>query len=144
MTGANAKRVMKGEAPVEEVPTVAQLAQQKELREAYMQLSLVDSYSVKEGRLVARVGEEEVRDVFLEGYTKVIERLKGEMEKGGDDAIHAEKILRLLGRFDVRDRKVVLDKYTALLYQHSLDSVNVEEVMEKVKKEVEERGIKMD
>lgn len=135
---------MKGEAPVEEVPTVAQLAQQKELREAYMQLSLVDSYSVKEGRLVARVGEEEVRDVFLEGYTKVIERLKGEMEKGGDDAIHAEKILRLLGRFDVRDRKVVLDKYTALLYQHSLDSVNVEEVMEKVKKEVEERGIKMD
>ena len=129
---------------MEEVPTVAQLAQQKELREAYMQLSLVDSYSVKEGRLVARVGEEEVRDVFLEGYTKVIERLKGEMEKGGDDAIHAEKILRLLGRFDVRDRKVVLDKYTALLYQHSLDSVNVEEVMEKVKKEVEERGIKMD
>ena len=140
MTGANAKRVMKGEAPVEEVPSVAQLAQQKELREAYTQLSLVDSYSVREGRLVARVGEEEVRDVFLEGYTKVIERLKGEIEQGGEDAMHAEKVLRMLGKFDVRDRKIVLDKYAALLYQHSLDSVNVEEVMEKVKKEVEEQG----
>ena len=135
VTGANARRVMAGEAPVEDAPSVAQLAQQK-------QLSLVDSYRVRDGRLVARVGEEEVRDVFLEGYTRVIERLKGEIEKGGEEAAHAEKILRMLGKFDVRDRKIVLDKYTALLYQHSLDSVNVEEVMEKVKKEVEERNAK--
>jgi hypothetical protein len=142
VTGANARRVMAGEAPVEDAPSVAQLAQQKELGEAYTQLSLVDSYRVRDGRLVARVGEEEVRDVFLEGYTRVIERLKGEIEKGGEEAAHAEKILRMLGKFDVRDRKIVLDKYTALLYQHSLDSVNVEEVMEKVKKEVEERNAK--
>ncbi|KAK8821430.1 hypothetical protein WA538_000798 [Blastocystis sp. DL] len=142
VTGANARRVMAGEAPVEDAPSVAQLAQQKELGEAYTQLSLVDSYRVRDGRLVARVGEEEVRDVFLEGYTRVIERLKGEIEKGGEEAAHAEKILRMLGKFDVRDRKIVLDKYTALLFQHSLDSVNVEEVMEKVKKEVEERNAK--
>ena len=142
VTGANARRVVAGEAPVEDAPSVAQLAQQKELGEAYTQLSLVDSYRVRDGRLVARVGEEEVRDVFLEGYTRVIERLKGEIEKGGEEAAPAEKILRMLGKFDVRDRKIVLDKYTALLFQHSLDSVNVEEVMEKVKKEVEERNAK--
>lgn len=43
-----------------------------------------------------------------------------------------------LRNFSVRDRTVVLDKYSALLYHHSLDKVSVEDTIERVKQEMEQ------
>ena len=40
---------------------------------------------------------------------------------------------KMLASFTVRDRKRVLDKYSVLLYNHSLEKINVEEVLDRLK-----------
>ena len=55
VTGANARRVINGEAPVTECRGEDEVSREKELTRAYFQLSLVDHYSMKEGALVTRV-----------------------------------------------------------------------------------------
>lgn len=140
VSGANARRVMNGEKPVVEVLSEEVVQQQKELTEAYMQLSLVDSYSVRDGVLTTRIADEEVRTYFGKAYEKVLQELGSQMEKEEEktaDAERAKRLLTVLSAFTVRDRRIVLDKYSALLYHHSLDRVSVEETVERVKRELE-------
>ena len=41
--------------------------------------------------------------------------------------------MKLLSSLTVRDRKTVLDKYSMLLYNHSLEKIHVDEVVDRVK-----------
>lgn len=80
VTGENAKRIINGEQPIVEKPSTEQLAKQKELNDAYMQLSLVDSYSIRDGHLTPRIADEEVREYFIQAYERVIEKLGDQLE----------------------------------------------------------------
>lgn len=140
VTGENAKRIINGEQPIVEKPSTEQLAKQKELNDAYMQLSLVDSYSIRDGHLTPRIADEEVREYFVQAYERVIEKLGDQLEnqENVEEANQAKELLMFLRNFSVRDRTVVLDKYSALLYHHSLDKVSVEDTIERVKQEMEQ------
>ena len=103
-----------------------------------MQLSLVDSYSLRNGHLIPRIADEEVREYFIQAYERVIEKLGSQLEnqENPEGANQARELLMFLRNFSVRDRTVVLDKYSSLLYHHSLDKVSVEETIERVKREI--------
>ena len=64
VTGANARRVMNGEEPVEECRKEDEVQKEKELADAYFQLSLVDNYSIENGELKPRVLDEELRQNY--------------------------------------------------------------------------------
>ena len=49
------------------------------------------------------------------------------------EAKEARELEKMLAAFTVRDRKRVLDKYSVLLYNHSLEKINVEEVLDRLK-----------
>ena len=121
VTGANARRVMNGEEPVEECRKEDEVQKEKELADAYFQLSLVDNYSIENGELNPRVLDEELR----QNYQKAFESCVSE-HSGGDE------FMKLLSSLTVRDRKTVLDKYSMLLYNHSLEKIHVDEVVDRV------------
>ena len=70
----------------------------------------------------------------------MIEKLGDQLEnqENVEEANQAKELLMFLRNFSVRDRTVVLDKYSALLYHHSLDKVSVEDTIERVKQEMEQ------
>ena len=95
VTGENAKRIINGEQPIVEKPSTEQLAKQKELNDAYMQLSLVDSYSIRDGHLTPRIADEEVREYFIQAYERVIEKLGDQLEnqENVEEANQAKELL---------------------------------------------------
>lgn len=159
VTGANARRVINGEAPVTECRGEDEVSREKELTRAYFQLSLVDHYSMKEGALVTRVLDEELRTNYKEAMesflvdhaaapsqeakevkeakeaaasAKEVKEAK-EAAASAKEAKEARELEKMLASFTVRDRKRVLDKYSVLLYNHSLEKINVEEVLDRLK-----------
>lgn len=122
VSGTNARRVMNGEEPVEECRKEDEVQKEKKLADAYFQLSLVDSYSIENGELKPRVLDEELR----QNYQKAFESCVSE-HSGGDE------FMKLLSSLTVRDRKTVLDKYSMLLYNHSLEKIHVDEIMDRIK-----------
>lgn len=146
VTGANARRVINGEAPVTECRGEDEVSREKELTRAYFQLSLVDHYSMKEGALVTRVLDEELRTNYKEAMesflvdhaaapsqeAKEVKEAK-EAAASAKEAKEAREMEKMLASFTVRDRKRVLDKYSVLLYNHSLEKINVEEVLDRLK-----------
>ena len=156
VTGANARRVINGEAPVPECRGEDEVSREKELTRAYFQLSLVDHYSMKEGALVTRVLDEELRTNYKEAMesflvdhaaapsqeakeaaasAKEVKEAKEAKEAAASakEAKEAREMEKMLASFTVRDRKRVLDKYSVLLYNHSLEKINVEEVLDRLK-----------
>lgn len=140
VTGANARRVINGEAPVTECRGEDEVSREKELTRAYFQLSLVDHYSMKEGALVTRVLDEELRtnykeamESFLVDYAAAPSQEAKEAAASAKEAKEARELEKMLASFTVRDRKRVLDKYSVLLYNHSLEKINVEEVLDRLK-----------
>ena len=163
VTGANARRVINGEAPVTECRGEDEVSREKELTRAYFQLSLVDHYSMKEGALVTRVLDEELRTNYKEAMESFLvdhaaapsqeakeaaasakeakeaaasAKEAKEAEKAAasaKEAKEAREMEKMLASFTVRDRKRVLDKYSVLLYNHSLEKINVEEVLDRLK-----------
>ena len=182
VTGANARRVINGEAPVTECRGEDEVSREKELTRAYFQLSLVDHYSMKEGALVTRVLDEELRTNYKEAMesflvdhaaapsqeakeaaasakevkeakeaavsakevkeakeaaasAKEVKEAKEAKEAAASakEAKEAREMEKMLASFTVRDRKRVLDKYSVLLYNHSLEKINVEEVLDRLK-----------
>ena len=160
VTGANARRVIDGEAPVTECRGEDEVSREKELTRAYFQLSLVDHYSMKEGALVTRVLDEELRTNYKEAMesflvdhaaapsqeakeaaasAKEVKEAKEaaasakEAAASAKEAKEAREMEKMLASFTVRDRKRVLDKYSVLLYNHSLEKINVEEVLDRLK-----------
>ena len=156
VTGANARRVINGEAPVTECRGEDEVSREKELTRAYFQLSLVDHYSMKEGALVTRVLDEELRTNYKEAMesflvdhaaapsqaakeaaasAKEVKEAKEAKEAAASakEAKEAREMEKMLAAFTVRDRKRVLDKYSVLLYNHSLEKINVEEVLDRLK-----------
>ena len=173
MTGANARRVINGEAPVTECRGEDEVSREKELTRAYFQLSLVDHYSMKEGALVTRVLDEELRTNYKEAMESFLvdhaaapsqeakeaaasakeakeaaasakeakeaaasaKEAKEDKEAAASakEAKEAREMEKMLASFTVRDRKRVLDKYSVLLYNHSLEKINVEEVLDRLK-----------
>ena len=61
-----------------------------------------------------------------QNYQKAFESCVNE-HSGGDE------FMKLLSSLTVRDRKTVLDKYSMLLYNHSLEKIHVDEVVDRVK-----------
>ena len=154
VTGANARRVINGEAPVTESRGEDEVSREKELTRAYFQLSLVDHYSMKEGALVTRVLDEELRTNYKEAMESFLvdhaaaqsqeakeaasttgakEAKEAASTTGAKEAKEARELEKMLASFTVRDRKRVLDKYSVLLYNHSLEKINVEEVLDRLK-----------
>lgn len=140
VTGANARRVINGEAPVTECRGEDEVSREKELTRAYFQLSLVDHYSMKEGALVTRVLDEELRtnykeamESFLVDHAAAPSQEAKEAAASAKEAKEARELEKMLASFTVRDRKRVLDKYSVLLYNHSLEKINVEEVLDRLK-----------
>ena len=152
VTGSNARRVMNGEAPVKEARGEDELTREKELTHAYFQMSLVDHYSMKDGALVVRVPEEELRTNYQEAMKACLEGPIDPIDHAGsaDHADHADhtdsadsadsaemkearELEKLLLSFTTHDRKKVLDKYSVLLYNHSLERINVDEVLDHLK-----------
>ena len=147
VTGANARRVINGEAPVTECRGEDEVSREKELTRAYFQLSLVDHYSMKEGALVTRVLDEELRTNYKEAMesflvdhaaapsqeAKEAAASAKEAAASAKEAKEAREMEKMLASFTVRDRKRVLDKYSVLLYNHSLEKINVEEVLDRLK-----------
>ena len=176
VTGANARRVINGEAPVTECRGEDEVSREKELTRAYFQLSLVDHYSMKEGALVTRVLDEELRTNYKEAMESFLvdhaaapsqeakeaaasakeakeaaasakeakeakeaaasaKEAKEDKEAAASakEAKEAREMEKMLASFTVRDRKRVLDKYSVLLYNHSLEKINVEEVLDRLK-----------
>ena len=156
VTGANARRVINGEAPVTECRGEDEVSREKELTRAYFQLSLVDHYSMKEGALVTRVLDEELCTNYKEAMesflvdhatapsqeakeaaasAKEVKEAKEAKEAAASakEAKEAREMEKMLASFTVRDRKRVLDKYSVLLYNHSLEKINVEEVLDRLK-----------
>ena len=160
VTGANARRVINGEAPVTECRGEDEVSREKELTRAYFQLSLVDHYSRKEGALVTRVLDEELRTNYKEAMESFLvdhaaapsqeakeaaasakeakeaaasAKEAKEAAASAKEAKEAREMEKMLASFTVRDRKRVLDKYSVLLYNHSLEKINVEEVMDRLK-----------
>lgn len=141
VTGRNARRVMNGEAPVKEVRGEDELTREKELTQAYFQLSLVDHYSMKDGALATRVKQDELRTKFEEAMEACLVDCGARVERDdrGDNAEtkedrKAREMLFMLRSFTRHDRKKVLDKYSVLLYNHSLEKINVNEVLDRLKK----------
>ena len=140
VTGANARRVINGEAPVTECRGEDEVSREKELTRAYFQLSLVDHYSMKEGALVTRVLDEELctnyreaMESFLVDHATAPSQEAKEAAASAKEAKEAREMEKMLASFTVRDRKRVLDKYSVLLYNHSLEKINVEEVLDRLK-----------
>ena len=160
VTGANARRVINGEAPVTECRGEDEVSREKELTRAYFQLSLVDHYSMKEGALVTRVLDEELRTNYKEAMESFLvdhaaapsqeakeaaasakeakeaaasAKEAKEAAASAKEAKEAREMEKMLASFTVRDRKRVLDKYSVLLYNHSLEKINVEEVLDRLK-----------
>ena len=140
VTGANARRVINGEAPVTESRGEDEVSREKELTRAYFQLSLVDHYSMKEGALVTRVLDEELStnykeaiESFLVDHAAAPSQEAKEAAASAKEAKEAREMEKMLASFTVRDRKRVLDKYSVLLYNHSLEKINVEEVLDRLK-----------
>lgn len=149
VTGANARRVINGEAPVTECRGEDEVSREKELTQAYFQLSLVDHYSMKDGALVTRVLDEELRTNYKEAMESFLvdhaaaqsQEATGATSAAGakeaaasaKEAKEARELEKMLASFTVRDRKRVLDKYSVLLYNHSLEKINVEEVLDRLK-----------
>lgn len=155
VTGANARRVINGEAPVTECRGEDEVSREKELTQAYFQLSLVDHYSMKEGALVTRVLDEELRTNYKEAMESFLvdhaaapsqdateatgatgttgTKEAKESAASAKEAKEARELEKMLASFTVRDRKRVLDKYSVLLYNHSLEKINVEEVLDRLK-----------
>ena len=150
VTGANARRVINGEAPVTECRGEDEVSREKELTRAYFQLSLVDHYSMKEGALVTRVLDEELRTNYKEAKESFLvdhaaapsqeakeaaasAKEAKEAAASAKEAKEAREMEKMLASFTVRDRKRVLDKYSVLLYNHSLEKINVEEVLDRLK-----------
>ena len=160
VTGANARRVINGEAPVTECRGEDEVSREKELTRAYFQLSLVDHYSMKEGALVTRVLDEELSTNYKEAIESFLvdhaaapsqeakeaaasakeakeaaasAKEAKEAAASAKEAKEAREMEKMLASFTVRDRKRVLDKYSVLLYNHSLEKINVEEVLDRLK-----------
>ena len=150
VTGANARRVINGEAPVTESRGEDEVSREKELTRAYFQLSLVDHYSMKEGALVTRVLDEELSTNYKEAIESFLvdhaaapsqeakeaaasAKEAKEAAASAKEAKEAREMEKMLASFTVRDRKRVLDKYSVLLYNHSLEKINVEEVLDRLK-----------
>ena len=134
VTGANARRVMNGEAPVEESRGEDEVTREKDLTQAYFQLSLVDHYSIKEGALVGRVLDEELRTNYKEAMESFLtDHAASKEPKEPKESKESRELEKMLASFTVRDRKRVLDKYSVLLYNHSLEKINVEEVLDRLK-----------
>ena len=131
VTGTNARRVMNGEAPVEESRGEDEVTREKELTQAYFQLSLVDHYSIKEGALVGRVLDEELRTNYKEAMESFLTDHAASKEL--KESKESRELEKMLASFTVRDRKRVLDKYSVLLYNHSLEKINVEEMLDRLK-----------
>ena len=136
VTGANARRVINGEAPVTECRGEDEVSREKELTRAYFQLSLVDHYSMKEGALVTRVLDEELRtnykeamESFLVDHAAAPSQEAKEVKEAKEAAASAKEAKEAREM----EKKRVLDKYSVLLYNHSLEKINVEEVLDRLK-----------
>lgn len=136
VTGDNAMRVIHGEKPIEKDVDEDALNREKELSDAYFILSLVDNYSLHDGHVVERVKSEEITH-FIHLSLKEMENEAMELvEKGENEDI--EKMLKEMEKmrgFSTNDTKRLHEIYGLLLYEHSLDTINVQEVLDKVKKE---------
>ena len=140
MTGENARRIIEGKKPIETTLSDEEIAVQKEINEAYMMLSLIDSYSIKKTELVTRNPEEEimmnfelVREKFVEQLNEYISEGKGDTVEGLTTKFRVDQMHNMT----VRERKQVIDQYAELLYQHSLQTINVEEVLKQIKHDIE-------
>ena len=141
VTGENARRVIEGKKPIEATLSDEEVAAQKEINEAYMLLSLIDSYSIKKAELVTRNPEEEimmnfelVREQFVEQLNEYISEGKGDTVEGLTTKFRIDQMHNMT----VRERKQVIDQYAELLYQHSLQTINVEETLKQIKQEIQD------
>lgn len=136
VTGDNAMRLIHGEKPIEKDVDEDALTREKELSNAYFILSLVDNYSLRDGKIVERVKSEEVNK-FAESSLYEIKSELDELVNSGkeEDLLEVAKGLDRMKLFTANDTKQLLETFSLLLYEHSLDTINVQEVLDKVKKE---------
>lgn len=136
VTGDNAMRVIHGEKPIEKDVDEDALNKEKELSNAYFILSLVDNYSLHDGHVVERVKSEEINQFIQLSLKEVENELVELVERGENEDI--EKMMKQMEKmrgFTTNDTKQLYETYALLLYEHSLDTINVQEVLDKVKKE---------
>ena len=126
VSGDNAIRILNGKKPIVESSDGSKEA--KEISDAYFQLSLVDHYSIRDGKLVDRVPQEECVHFFDEVIKDLIESFDPENLSSYD-----QSLIRHLNSLTLRDKAEVFDKYAGMIYNDSLKNINVREVLERVK-----------
>ena len=126
VSGDNAIRILNGKKPIVESSDGSKEA--KEISDAYFQLSLVDHYSIRDGKLVDRVPQEECVHFFDEVIKDLIESFDPENLSSYD-----QSLIRHLDSVTLRDKAEVFDKYAGMIYNDSLKNINVREVLERVK-----------
>ena len=126
VSGDNAIRILNGKKPIVESSDGSKEA--KEISDAYFQLSLVDHYSIRDGKLVDRIPQEECVHFFDE----VIEEMVGKISPE-NPSLYDQSLLYQLENLTLRDKAEVFDKYAGMIYNDSLKNINVREVLERVK-----------
>ena len=143
VTGENAMRVIEGKKPIEKQQDEASIMKEKELSNAYFILSLVDQYSIRDGKMVDRNIDEEVEYFAVKSVADISQELKALASDSNEESYEKVKnIHNNMDEFRMRDFVSLYERYSKLVYQHSLDTVNVEGAIDKVKKENEESSSK--
>ena len=136
VSGDNALRIIRGKAPIEEDNT-EQLERERELSNAYFILSLVDNYSLRDGQVVERLPYEEINAFSLALQRELQDELEHlSAQNNWTKEEHARSDLLNGLSSAMAQKKQIMQKYSTLLYQHSLDTVNVQEILEKIKREL--------
>lgn len=141
VTGENARRVIEGKEPIVQTYSQEELTAQKEMNDAYMLLSLIESYSMKDDMIVARKPIDEVKANYITAYTAMVNKAKEEMasqRKEQKNVQNADLSPKKAIPLKTDEMEKVFGKYSELLYQHSLQTIDVEKVIEEVKRELEE------
>lgn len=115
------------------------IQKEKELSNAYFVLSLVDNYSLRDGKIVDRLETEEIQHIFEEAMNEIIEELhelETEGEEEDEETLKKRHELYSIRSLEARNTKMILEKFSLLLYQHSLDTIDVQAVLDRVKKEI--------
>ena len=143
VTGENALRIIEGKKPIEKEEDEESVMKEKELSNAYFILSLVDNYSLRDGQIIDRNINEEHEYFAMKSIDNMSKEIDDISKEKNEESIEKlQKKVNHLKEFKKGDTVKIIDKYSKLLYQHSLDTVNVEEVLETVKKESEEESSK--
>ena len=75
-----------------------------------------------------------VREQFVEQLNEYISEGKGDTVEGLTTKFRIDQMHNMT----VRERKQVIDQYAELLYQHSLQTINVEETLKQIKQEIQD------